>query len=185
MVDKYPELIFRTEFVKSIFPDAKFLFLYRNGNDTVVSIDKWSKRLGIVKDSENHDWWGVNDRKWHLLCEQLVSEDNELSEHYEEIKSFVDHRHRAAVEWIVTMKQGIKVAKEYPDDVYAIKYEDYVSNSKVREELLSFCGLQESQQYTDYCAAALAPAPKAPKAELPQCLVSSFLKAMHELGYDV
>ena len=29
LVDKYPELIFRTDFVKKIFPDAKFLFLFR------------------------------------------------------------------------------------------------------------------------------------------------------------
>ncbi len=31
VVDKYPELIFRVPFVKAIFPDAKFLFLVRNG----------------------------------------------------------------------------------------------------------------------------------------------------------
>ncbi len=45
VVDKYPELIFRVPFIKALFPDAKFIFLMRNGWDTCRSIVGWSMRL--------------------------------------------------------------------------------------------------------------------------------------------
>ena len=70
LVDKYPELIFRVDFVRALFPDARFIFLVRNGWDTCHSIATWSKRLGAQINSEKHDWWGVDDRKWRLLVEQ-------------------------------------------------------------------------------------------------------------------
>ena len=38
VVDKYPELIFRVDFVRALFPDARFIFLVRNGWDTCQSI---------------------------------------------------------------------------------------------------------------------------------------------------
>ena len=53
LVDKYPELIFRVDFVRSLFPDARFIFLVRNGWDTCQSIAAWSKRLGVEINGEN------------------------------------------------------------------------------------------------------------------------------------
>lgn len=49
IVDKYPELVLRLDFVRAIFPDAKF-FLHRNGIDTCCSIKAWSHRLGVNVD---------------------------------------------------------------------------------------------------------------------------------------
>jgi hypothetical protein len=72
VVDKYPEMIFRAPFVNALFPDAKFLFLMRNGFDTCHSIENWSSRLGDQVNGEVHDWWGVNRRKWKLLVAQAV-----------------------------------------------------------------------------------------------------------------
>ena len=74
LVDKYPELIFRLDFVRALFPDARFIFLVRNGWDTCHSIANWSQRLGVEVNGEKHDWWGVNDRKWGLIAEQLVKQ---------------------------------------------------------------------------------------------------------------
>jgi len=81
VVDKYPELLFRFPFVKALFPDAKFLFLARNGWDTIHSITGWSKRLGVEKKGEAHNWWGADDRKWQLLVSQIVPEHPDLSPH--------------------------------------------------------------------------------------------------------
>ncbi len=66
-------------FIKALFPDAKFIFLKRNGWDTCGSIENWSSRLGNIKAGESHDWWGVNNRKWHSLVEQLVPEHPDLA----------------------------------------------------------------------------------------------------------
>ncbi|MBT8195198.1 MAG: sulfotransferase, partial [Bacteroidia bacterium] len=56
VLDKYPEMIFRTEYIKQIFPDAKFVFIYRNGWDTASSSTHWSEKNTVQKhDDEVHD----------------------------------------------------------------------------------------------------------------------------------
>jgi hypothetical protein len=62
VVNKYPALSFHVPFVRQIFPDAKFLFLSRDGPDTCASIKNWSARRGSNVGAETHDWWGVNRR---------------------------------------------------------------------------------------------------------------------------
>ena len=59
IVDKYPELIFRVDFVRALFPDARFYF----------SREKWmgympfQLRIGqsgsaFKSKMRTHDWWG-------------------------------------------------------------------------------------------------------------------------------
>lgn len=183
VVDKYPELIFRIGFVKEIFPDARFIFLYRNGDDTVASIEHWSERLGVDDGEDRHDWWGVNDRKWYLLCDQVVAQDIDLKKHYSEIREFTNHQYRAAVEWILTMRQGLRIAEQYPNAVYSIKYEDYVSSSQSRSALLAFCDLSENSTYSTYCDEVLSTGRGAEPFELPSQIAEVFKQTMQELGY--
>jgi len=68
LVDKYPELIFRVDFVRALFPDARFIFLGRNGWDTCHSIAIWSARLGVHFDGEKHDWC-ICDGACRLCCQ--------------------------------------------------------------------------------------------------------------------
>ncbi|MBL0053323.1 MAG: sulfotransferase [Bacteroidetes bacterium] len=48
VLDKYPELMFKLDFVKKIFPDYKALFIYRNGWDTCISstMERYKWRAG-------------------------------------------------------------------------------------------------------------------------------------------
>lgn len=184
VVDKYPELIFRVDFVREIFPDARFLFLYRDGYDTCHSIRHWSERLGVEQDGSTHDWWGLNDRKWHLLCEQIVRNDKALAPFADEIAKFDNHEHRAAVEWIVTMKEGLDLLSKYPNFVKGVKYEDFVADADFREQILHFCGLESDPNFSSYCQQVL----KSPKAQspidLPACIKAEFFDVMRRLGYE-
>lgn len=183
IVDKYPELIFRVDFVRAIFPNAKFLFLYRNGNNTTASIEHWSERKGMNDADETHDWWGIDNRKWHLLCDQVVARDALLSSSIETIRKYTDHKSMAAVEWIATMRQGLVLLEKYPDCVQAVRYEDYVSDPVSREKVLSFCGLSSDSKYTDYCTSALSVTPDKPEPELPKEIVEAYRLTMKQLGY--
>jgi len=184
VVDKYPELIFRFPFVRAVFPDAKFIFLFRDGYDTCNSIENWSRRLGVAQGGENHDWWGRNNRKWNLLCDQLVSKDDALAIHLSKIKDYKDHTAMAAVEWIVTMKKGLELVNKYPGIVLPVKYEDYVNEGRVREEVLKFCGLKKDDNFAIYCGKVLSAAPSKPKFELPAEITSEFSRVMSRLGYE-
>lgn len=187
MVDKYPELIFRVPFVKAIFPDAKFLFLVRNGWNTCQSIELWSNRLGQQRNGEVHDWWGVDRRKWNLLIDQIVPEHEDLSTHAGVMLNWTSHTDMAAVEWIVSMREGLKLLEKYPDDLLRVDYEKLCTNP--REELTCiarFMSLEKSdEKFYRYAEETLMPSKSKPPFPLHPCLEVAFRKTMTSLGYVV
>ena len=175
IVDKYPELIFRVPFVRQIFPDAKFLFLSRNGWDTCASIDRWSKRLGVQNDGEIHDWWGVNRRKWDCLVEQIVVEHADLAVHAEALSELKDHRAMAATEWIVTMREGMRVLDEHPDLVFHVPYEVLCADpSEMCSRIAGFTDLAQDDVFLEYAGSVLSAASAKQKFDLPDFLEAPF-----------
>jgi hypothetical protein len=183
IVDKYPELVFRYSFVKGMFPGSKFIFLFRNGWDTCHSIDLWSRRKGHVANDHTQDWWGLDDRKWLALCDEVVVNDPELCVNYEKIRSYTDHRYRAAVEWILCMKEGLDISRDN-ESVMTLKYEDFVSSPAVRISVLDFCGLPADDVYSEYCSEVLVSPPSKPAFPLPDEINGEFHRVMAELNYE-
>lgn len=185
IVDKYPELIFRFPFVKAIFPDAKFLFLSRNGWDTGISIEHWSERFGVQKNCDTHDWWGLNNRKWIFLVDQIVANDSDLALQFDEIKEFKRHIDMATVEWIVTMREGLRLREEFPESVHTVQYENLVNNpAKILPDLLKFCELEEDDKFLEYGTKVLKPGKPKQPIEIAECLKPAFFKTMAALGYQ-
>jgi len=184
VVDKYPELVFRVPFVRRIFPDARFLLLVRDGWDTVRSIDRWSERLAARKGSEVHDWWGVDDRKWHLLVRDVVSGDAELARDVRRIEALERHEDRAAVEWLVTMREGLTRSEETPEAFRVVRYETLAERpAETMADLLEFCGLSLDEATLEYAAAVLEPVPRRDPVALAPLVEPAFLRMMERLGY--
>lgn len=185
LVDKYPELIFRVGFVRALFPDARFIFLVRNGWDTCHSIATWSERLGVQVNDQKHDWWGVDDRKWRLLVEQLVKADPALSEGTDEIKHFERHLDRAAVEWLVTMREGIRLMQASSDCIHLVRFEDLtLEPDKTLAELCDFCELSTDDTFSEYARQTLHPVPARQSFDVHPKIVHIFRDTMEKLGYN-
>ena len=185
LVDKYPELIFRVDFVRAIFPDARFIFLVRNGWDTCHSIATWSKRLGVHINDEKHDWWGVNDRKWRLLVEQLVKTDSVFSQTADEIKKFDRHLDRAAVEWILTMREGLHLMQTSPDDIHLVRFEDLTSQpDETLLTLCDFCELPTDATFREYARQTLRPVPAKEPFDMHPKIALLFHDTMRKVGYN-
>ena len=185
LVDKYPELVFRVPFVREIFPDAKFVFLVRNGWDTCQSIDGWSKRLGTNVKEDTHDWWGVNNRKWHLLVDQIAATNPAFQDSLATIKGYTNHTNMAAVEWILTMQEGLKRVKQFGNNVYLLKYEDLVSQpTSSLEKLLDFCELPTDEKMLAYANQTLSSRQNYQKFALPPEITPIFEQTMTDLGYS-
>ena len=185
LVDKYPELIFRVGFVRALFPDARFIFLVRNGWDTCHSIATWSERLGVQISGEKHDWWGVDDRKWRLLVEQLVKTDPALSEVTDEIKHFERHLDRAAVEWLVTMREGIRLRQASSDCIHLLRFEELtLEPDKTLAELCDFCELPTDDTFSEYARQTLHPVPARQPFDVHPKIVRIFRDTMEKLGYN-
>ncbi|MES9993384.1 MAG: sulfotransferase [Candidatus Thiodiazotropha sp.] len=151
LVDKYPELIFRVNYLLKIFPDAKIIFIVRNGADATHSINLWSKRLGIKNKAWTEDWWGRNDIKWNYLRQQILFKDNYFDEISNIATAELDHTNRAALEWIVTMREGIKQKSTHSASIFQIRYEDLSSpNSSAIKNILDWCELDFDNTVLDY-----------------------------------
>ncbi len=184
LVDKYPELIFRVDFVRQLFPDARFIFLVRNGWDTCHSIANWSERLGVHINGEKHDWWGVDDRKWRLLVSQLVKTDPHLAPVAARIERFAEHRDRAAVEWTVTMREGLRVMETDPPDLYRLRFEDLCADPDAAiSALATFCELSTDTTFHDYACRTLQPVPPRTPFDPPPEIAPLFHETMAALGY--
>ena len=185
LVDKYPELIFRVDFVRALFPDARFIFLVRNGWDTCHSIANWSKRLGGEVNGEKHDWWGVNDRKWELLVEQLVKTDSIFAKIADEIKQFERHLDRAAVEWIITMQEGLRLMQTTSDCIHLVRFEDLtLEPDKTLATLRDFCELPADSKFSEYARQTLHPVPAREPFDIHLKIAPIFHDIMEELRYD-
>ncbi|ORJ58773.1 sulfotransferase family protein [Geothermobacter hydrogeniphilus] len=184
LVDKYPELIFRVPFVRKIFPDAQFIFLVRNGWDTCSSIDRWSDRCGEQKNGEVHDWWGVNQRKWKLMLKELIEPDSYFADIREVAASFERHTDMAVLEWVVTMREGMRRLRENGDCILMVRYEDLVgSPRRTMLGIAEFAGFDEDEVWLRYGESVLHPASRHAAFEMHPALRPLFDETMQALGY--
>ena len=186
ILDKYPEMIFRESFVRTIFPDAKLIFLVRNGWDTVRSIEVWSQRFTQKKGHEVHNWWGADQRKWRLLVQDIISKDPAFARSYAEIATLTLHRDMAAVEWIVAMREGLRLMQSIPDAIYQVRYEELTSNPEnTLKNILAFCELPEDKKLFSYAKRVLIPGPSKKPSLLHPAIKSLFMETMQMLDYSI
>ncbi len=183
-LDKYPELIFRIELVKKIFPDYKAVFLYRNGWDTCLSSANWSDEKGEVVNNEQHDWWGVNNRKWNLLVDQLVSKDDDLKNHVDVIRSFDNQVDMSIVEWIISMKKGLEISEKYPESILPVRYEKLTQQPvETIKEICRFCNLGNDEKLFAYANEILKPVKAKQPVAIHPVLQKPFETLMKKLNY--
>jgi hypothetical protein len=184
LVDKYPELIFRVPYVKSIFPDARIVFIYRNGVDACQSIVKWSKRLGRESNTGTEDWWGRNDSKWKNLWNELILGDDRYEDIFSLDPALIDHANRAALEWVVTMREGLLQDAALPGGLIKIRYESLLAHPEEElSRLLSACALERDEPVFSYARKRLYENPSKAMPELLPPVKRWFDETMAELGY--
>jgi sulfotransferase family protein len=185
VVDKYPELIFRVPFVRAIFPDARFLFVTRNGWDTCRSVAHWSERLGSGSGADRQDWWGVNGRKWQLLLDQVVAGEPLFGDGRSALARLDGETDRAAVEWVASMQEGLRLMRDLPEQVCRVRYEELASGDPLPalRRVLAFCGLSEDRAVLEYAKQTLVPATSAGALPLAPVVSAAFAATMQVLGY--
>lgn len=126
-LDKCSEFVFRVPFLRAIFPDARFLFLIRNGRDVCASVAAWSENHGKGQGKAIEDWWGRGGRKWRLIVDELVPKEPALAQLRPVIERLDSQVDMAAVEWILTIRGGLRLTEELPGWVLPINYEELIA----------------------------------------------------------
>ena len=103
IVDKYPEVIFRIRHLYPFFSkDTVLVYAHRDWRDVINSIPKWNKNHALG----NADWWGLNDRKWSRIVQELILEsDYNLKKYSDSDNDMI----RALIEWILTTEEYLRL----------------------------------------------------------------------------
>jgi hypothetical protein len=175
LVDKYPELVFRHPFVRAIFPDARFLVAVRSPWSTLESVAAWSTSHATA----DADWWGVRDQKWGIMWTQGVLQRPGNSDLVAlNLAAESDHYVRAAVEWVVTMREAASLASTDPG-ARIVRYEDLVQSPReLIRDALGFCELPISSRTEVYAESVVSSTGTVADAQsassrLPDTLVSA------------
>jgi hypothetical protein len=184
ILDKNPEIIYRIPYIKELFPDAKFIFLVRNGWDTARSIAEWSRTHCVNHGGNIENWWGLNLRKWNLMVEQLIPNEPLLSPYQDEIRNLSRQEDMAAVEWILAMQQGLRSTYRYPENIFQVAYENLTNlPGKTLTSIIEFCELAEDKTMIEYAQKVLKSSPKKQPLEIPGFINNAFVETMSDLNY--
>ncbi|MBV1867940.1 MAG: sulfotransferase [Marinosulfonomonas sp.] len=181
VVDKYPELLFRSELLDGVFPDAHKIVLVRNGADICRSIERWSQTHGDA----SADWWGLNDRKWTTLLNELILPDPQFADILPVFRNMTRHIDRAAIEWIVSMQEALRLKDSGTPNLYFIRYEDMLADpANVLSHLFDVCNLPQDPVALEYACDVLHQRAAGPATNLHPDIQPLFDATMRQLDYQ-
>ena len=114
LLEKTPINSFRVDYIRAVFPGARFLHLLRNGLDVAASIVRRTETTGKT-------WYGTGDSKWRLLSNYAARHG---SGHLTEWAG-TDLRSRGLVEWRLAVSHA-RPRLDARD--LEIRYEDLVGD---------------------------------------------------------
>jgi len=190
VLDKYPELVHRVALVRALFPDARFLWLARNGWDACRSVERWSREHGRHRGhrkaggSRVEDWWGRDGRKWQALVRELVPLEPDLAPAAAALERLTRQEDRAALEWVLAMRAGQRARAAWPAAVELVRYEDLARDpAPTLARVFAFAGLAPEERVLAYAARVVAPARESEPFSLAPMLEPAFRRTLTELGY--
>ena len=90
----------------------------------------------------------------------------------------------AAVEWIITMKTGLKLLEKNPHSTKLIRYEELLNTpDKLISDIFSFCELEDSTIVREYMHHNLKLPHKRENFKLSPCLTEVFANTLTKMGY--
>ena len=121
LVEKLPINSYRVDFITSMFPDAQFIHIIRNGVAVAQS---------IAKLSDEGQWFGMRNfgtgnYKWHLL-ESFASK---IEQYSALVKLCNDHYTRGLLEWRMAIESIQTAVDMLPKNQYLeLRYETFIDD---------------------------------------------------------
>ena len=92
------------------------------------------------------------------MVHELVPADPMLASLKTEIAAMNTQTDRAAVEWIVTMNQGIKMMEQYANQICPVSYESLVGQTEsTLKRICKFCNLPADERMIQFAKSTLHP----------------------------
>lgn len=112
-IDKNPKHVYRTEFLKAIFPQARFVFIVRDARSNIASLlEGWEKqrfqtyRIPLAN-GEYFQWSFELPPGWHAVLDRTLPEI-------------------AAFQWVSANQQVLDAVRRWSADCLIVRYEDLI-----------------------------------------------------------
>ncbi|WP_162558659.1 sulfotransferase family protein [Robertkochia solimangrovi] len=121
LLEKLPINNFRLEFLNEAFPDAKYIYLHRNGLEVATSIEKLANA---------GNWYGENSSKWKLL--------NDLIKNNEEFQDFkLDNFEKGLLEWRFSLERSeMFFESSNPANLHRLSYKSFIDNPEFQLKMI-------------------------------------------------
>jgi len=135
LVEKFPENCFRLRFLNRIFPDARYVYIFRSGVEVARS---------IAEAAERGKWFGVDDYKWR----QIVSYARSRKETADLPELCVTNFRKGLLEWRLSREAVRDFFRMIPgESVLPLTYDRLVDAPlETMNRVLSFLDLDESPE---------------------------------------
>jgi hypothetical protein len=144
LIEKLPINAFRLEFIHRIFPDARFVHIFRNGLEVARSIEK---------ESERGEWFGAHSYKWQQLADYAASR-----EETRDLPALcTTYREMGLLEWRLSTEAVVAFLARLPDDAYIeINYDEFVAQPvETIAQLQRFVGVDEDPDVEAFVSRAV------------------------------
>jgi hypothetical protein len=130
LLEKLPVNSFRLEFIHAIFPNARYIHIFRSGIEVARSIELWCTKKR---------WFGHGDYKWQQLRE-VAAMDVKTSRLPELCQTDFE---RGLLEWRLSTEQVVRFLTKLPQTRWCEVCYDELTSSPVAtvEKILSFLNL--------------------------------------------
>ena len=145
LVEKLPVNNFRLKFIRAIFPNARFVHIYRNGLEVARSIEKTC---------EDGAWFGADSYKWDKLVE-YAQERGEIGQLTEICTTYFD---KGLFEWRLSTEAVVEFLKTLPDNqYYELSYDELMDEPvEVVARVLDFIGVGRDERVDNFVSAIVS-----------------------------
>lgn len=141
LLEKLPANSFRIGFLRAVFPDARFVHIFRNGIEVASSIATYAER---------DPWWGVGDYKWKQLSTLAACSPETAA------LPALCHTayHRGLLEWRLTTEALVAELSRVPPGIFLeLSYAQLVRDPAASiERVLNFAGLDVHEAVVRFAA---------------------------------
>jgi hypothetical protein len=144
LVEKLPINSFRIAFLHALFPEARFVHIFRNGLEVARSIEKLADKK----------WFGFNDYKWNLLAAHARSRAETA-----QLPAACDTDYeRGLLEWRLATEAVRKFADTMPALIFhEILYDELIADPiAALRKVMTFMGLDISGEVENFARANIS-----------------------------
>ncbi len=140
VVEKLPINNFRLRFIQAVFPDARFIHIYRNGLEVARSIGKICEKGG--------KWYGENSYKWNMLVDYSKGHD-ETSSLSQLCETSYD---KGLLEWRLSTEAAVRFLSGLPESKFIeLSYDEFLDQPvAVTSKILDFIGVGRDHILEDF-----------------------------------